>query len=459
MTDPDHLDFRLAEDSPAKGYGCETFYIPVEVSPKPEKQYPVRLDGSMVSLGGIITENTLVTSDTVFVTDNVIIENNITLNISAGTLLLFTGPYGITVQGTLLSEGTAADRIIYTSLKQDPYDEYVTNEYSWNGIIFDNTLSTNDSSMVKYSVFEYSKTINELPDKMSNYLGGAIFINRFSKLKIENNVFRFNTALYGAAIAAVNNSQPAINNNLFYQNYAKYNGSVAYFINSSPYFYNNTLIDNVISELNPDYQMGAVYNFRSKPLFVNNIIRDNATGAFPQVYFFKEYFMHHNDITGFDGFNGNFDADPLFDNTQELPGVLLQKSPCIDAGTDMGLIQPEYDLAGNPRAVNGIVDAGAFEDQTSTMITHLPSGTGLLNIYPNPGNPGTRITFNSDRVCEADIFIYDVKGTLLEKNVLVNAVKGDNSYDLTLERYAAGLYIIKVIMPEKILQGKFLLLK
>ena len=459
VTDPDNLDFRLENGSPAKGYGCETYYIPESPKNLPEKTYSSILEGRRIPFGGRIVENTLVKADTVDVYNDITISDNTTLNISPGTVILFNGPFRINVEGTLIAEGTPGSRIYFTSLYPDPYDAYDSHLNSWKGIVFDGTLSTNDSSYVKYSVLEYARTISDSTGYMPDCMGGAIYISNFSKVKIENNIFRYNTALYGSSIAAVNNCQPQINNNLFYENYAKYNGPVAYLVNSYPYFYNNTAVNNVISDLNPDYQMGAIYSFRSKPYLVNNIIRDNVTGAFPQVYFYKEYFMHFNNIRGFEGFNGNFDADPLFDISSEIPGVLTEGSPCVDSGSDIVLDQPESDLAGNPRTVNGKIDIGAFEDQNGSSIFQVPATVKLLKIYPNPANPSTRISFDCDIPGQALITIFNVKGERVGDAKEIKTVSGDNYLDLDLGSYVNGLYFIKISADVNKYEGKLLLLK
>ena len=224
--------------------------------------------------------------------------------------------------------------------------------------------------------------------------------------------------------------------------------------------YNNTIIGNVISDLNPDYQMGAVYSFRSKPYLANNIIRDNVTGAFPQVYFYKEYFMHNNNITGFSGFNGNIDSDPLFDPSGEYPGMITKDSPCIEAGTTgRYLIQPEFDLAGNFRTVNGITDIGAFEDKEGNSIGIQPSTASLLKIYPNPANPSANIIFTAEKPGMADITVFGIKGDVAVKFRHQAEKAGEIRADLDMAKHPAGLYFVSVSICGKVYSGKFLLLK
>ncbi|HAQ62113.1 TPA: hypothetical protein DCR49_09010 [Candidatus Delongbacteria bacterium] len=459
ISDPENFDFRLKADSPAKGYGCETFYIPEGTKCKEEIIYSSKLTGGNISIGARIIENTIVKADTVNIYENIVIENNAALNILPGTVMLFHGPYNITVEGTLIAEGTAEERVIFTSFEPDPYNDFTSNKSSWRGIIFDKTLSTNDSSIFRYCVFEYAKSISEAMDRPSDYSGGAMFFNNFAKIKIENCIFRYNTAIYGAAISLFNNSNLSINNSLFYENYAKNNGSVLCVINSSPFIYNNTMTDNKLSAYDGNYQPGAIFTFRSKPFLANNIIRRSHTYASPQVHYAKPQFTFSNNIGGITGYNGNIDDDPAFLGSQIFPGILSEDSPCIDNGGEFDLEQPQFDLIGNPRVSNGTIDMGAFEFQPENSISSVPEKIQMLQIYPNPANPSARITFQAKEASKAEILIYDTSGKLACKFTYANAVKGSNSYDLRSEKLSAGLYVIKVVTPGLISQGKLLLLK
>jgi|GEM_PF-952709 len=459
ISDPENFDFRLDPDSPAKGYGCETFLMPDGVKSETENVYPVKLTGGKIKLGGAVLENTLVKADTAEVLDDIFVLNGATLNISAGTIMQFKGPYAIFVEGTLMAEGTAEERIIFTSFEPDPYDDFTSNKSSWRGIIFDKTLSTGDSSIFRYCVFEYAKSISEAMDRPSDYSGGAMFSNNFAKIKIENCIFRYNAAIFGAAITLFNNSNLSINNSLFYENYAKINGSVLCVINSYPFIYNNTMTDNKLSAYDGNYQPGAIFTFRSKPFLANNIIRRSHTFTSPQVHYAKSQFTFNNNIGGISGYNGNIDDDPAFLGSQIFPGILSEVSPCIDKGGDYDLEQPQYDLIGNPRVSNGTIDMGAIEFVPDNSISTVPEKLQMLHIYPNPANPSARITFTAAEASSAQILIYDTTGKLAGKFTFANAVKGSNSYDLKTEKLSAGLYIIKVVTPGLISQGKFLLLK
>jgi hypothetical protein len=392
------------------------------------------------------------------VDSDIYVKDGVTLEISSGAVILFEGPYEIVIEGTLIANGTADSRITFTSAVHDPVNDFTTHESSWKGITFNNTVSTNDSSYVRYCVLEYAKSINESTGSLSNYQGGALFINNFSKITVENNIFQYNTAREGAAIALIN-CQPQINNNLFYQNYSRYNGSVACFTNSYPYFYNNTATDNVITQPDMLRQSGAVFNFRSKPFLVNNIIVDSPAGLIVQAYYAKELFTFNNDIQGIGDFNGNIDKDPLFDPESVFSGMTLKSSPCIDSGTDMNLTQPELDIYGNSRIINGKIDIGAYENAYVNGISEIPSSISMLKVYPNPANPAATISFESKNEIPVTIFIYGIKGDIIEKISVKYVVRGTNNIRLPLEKFGSGMYVVKAVSDGINASAKLLILK
>ncbi|MDD3050707.1 MAG: choice-of-anchor Q domain-containing protein [Candidatus Cloacimonetes bacterium] len=117
---------------------------------------------------------------------------------------------------------------------------------------------------------------------------------------------------------------------------------------------------------------------------------------------------------------GNITANPLFLGEGDYPYSLSANSPCIDAGTlnlPEGVELPEYDLAGNPRVVNGAIDMGAYEYQgTQTSELEIENVKFKINIYPNPVNLSEinsrtcHIWFEIPKEGKAEIAIYNIKG-------------------------------------------------
>jgi len=115
---------------------------------------------------------------------------------------------------------------------------------------------------------------------------------------------------------------------------------------------------------------------------------------------------------------GNIADNPLWQEEGDFPYSLTELSPCIDNGSPdtTGLALPEFDLAGNDRIYNDIIDMGAFEWQNTGVeepeIPHLSPLISQLSNYPNPFNPSTTISFNisGEQNAPYELAIYNLKG-------------------------------------------------
>ncbi|MBN2460612.1 MAG: hypothetical protein JXB60_03305, partial [Candidatus Cloacimonetes bacterium] len=282
LSDPDNGDFSLLPDSPAWGYGCQTF--PDRIDKKyhlDRKHYIInnnrKLSRSIIEVGGLISENTVWDADTVLVTDNVTVDHGINLMIVPGAKIIFNGYFRIEVLGSLIAEGEPENKIVFDSSSPELYSPDSTQVGCWNGIRFNNTSSVNDSSRIVYCVIQHSKSVS------LNEPGGALSFYNFSKVKLENCSIEKNYAAYGGAVACYYNANPLITGNLFTQNTALWSGSVLFSAYSYPQWRNNTIIDNNILIDDIFWSTGAMHNHLSKPLFQNNIIRGNSTPYFEQL--------------------------------------------------------------------------------------------------------------------------------------------------------------------------------
>jgi hypothetical protein len=344
------------------------------------------------------------------------IPNGSTLIIQPGVIVNFQGSYKLNVQGRLLAIGSITDTITFTVT-----DTIV----GWQGIRFEDTPETNDTSKIIYCKLQYSKVSggggalilsnvskaiisNCLISHCDAFTGGGIYCI-YGNPNIINNTITSSTAYYGGGIYCGYNNQSIINNNIS-NNQAYYIGGGVYCVESNP-----NIINCIISNNTSDIEGGGIYCVEGNPSIINSTISNNnairggalfclsngnpsftncilwgntASGAGDQVYLYDEqsdpnfYFCDiHGSESAFE-LNGNFysghyenniDADPLFVLPSDSSGngfnglaadwSIQNTSPCIDSG-DPTMTSQSTDITGNPRVTVCRIDMGAYEYQS-----------------------------------------------------------------------------------------------
>lgn len=170
-------------------------------------------------------------SGMVKVEGDVEIAGNGKLTIKPGTYIEFLKGCKITVKedGCIQALGGVNDTIYFTSADK---------VNGWGGIRFNEMSNTADSSKFSFCSFSYSIT-----DEYNT--GGAITINYFNKIKVQDSRFFKNTAEpinYGGAIYCESSDIDIIRCE-FRDNYSSFGGALS-FKNSSPSIKNSTFINN-----------------------------------------------------------------------------------------------------------------------------------------------------------------------------------------------------------------------
>ncbi len=447
LTDAENGDFSLAPDSPAIGYGCQTFGPLVKYPPASNITRDLTPD-NRTTLSGTISESILLTALDIQVTDNVLVEDGITLAFTPGANITFNEFYHIEVQGTILAQGTANERITFTAA--DPYLFTYDDDLAgaWNGFKYFNTKDTNESSLFTFAIFEYTKAID------SEYPGftdaGAVFqVYAFDKLRIENSIFRNNYANYGSILALNKDSNITFINNQVTDNKVAMGGSLALISYSNPRIVNNTIINNEVLNQDDFHSTGVIESYISKPIIYNNIIYQNSDNFFEehQLFSAKTYHTRFNGLDFPFGTNNilisnlNFSFNDLniylpTDNTQIIDSA-SQELP-------FSLELPQYDILGNLRIYNNQLDMGAVELQSVSNDDVSQLQTVNLSLYPNPFNPEITIEMPKDMPEKATLTIYNLKGQIVKTfHELDNYKLVWSGLDNQGKKVTSGIYLFK----------------
>ncbi|MCF8299130.1 MAG: immunoglobulin domain-containing protein [Saprospiraceae bacterium] len=205
---------------------------------------------------------------------------------------------------------------------------------------------------------------NKIINNSANGYGGAMYISFSYGVKITNNLFANNSANNGGAIYCWQSVTEFINNTIS-NNYASSQGGGIYLNgNSDPVFKNCIIAGNTkTTSANPN-EVHLDDNSSDPKFYFCDILGDKAlfTGAGAGINYNGAY-------------QDNINATPRFINQTSGKGAgfnalsanwsIDSLSSCINKGTPdtVGLAMSPFDLIGNQRIKNGIIDIGAFEFQ------------------------------------------------------------------------------------------------
>ena len=90
------------------------------------------------------------------------------------------------------------------------------------------------------------------------------------------------------------------------------------------------------------------------------------------------------------------------------------------------------------------ITLGCFGNTLSIFDWIIPEQYSIHNIYPNPFNPVTNITYGLPEYTKVNIIIYDLSGKQVQS--LVNGFQGPgyHSVDWNADNYSSGMYLVRM---------------
>jgi parallel beta-helix repeat protein len=190
-----------------------------------------------------------------------------TLTIDPGVEVSFQGWYGLTVNGTLMANGTTAEPILFTAADSSP---------GWLGIRF---VDASSDSVLDHVIVEKGQASGASPYDS----GGGLYIQNSSPT-IANSTIRDNYAKARGGGIYLDSSNArlvgnTITNNQAGQGSSAYGGGI-YMANSSPELTDNVIKENWVyvagSYTTPSGLGGGIYATQSNPILRGNLIHGNA---------------------------------------------------------------------------------------------------------------------------------------------------------------------------------------
>lgn len=440
------------------------------------------------------------------VTGNIIVPAGQTLTIEEGVEVKFDGYYSLTVNGTLLANGSADKYVQFTSNKTSP-----TNK-DWDQIV------VNGISKMDYCIIEYGKAKNDdnigllnvtgnltlTNSKIRNSEQSAISIRNAGIITVQNNKI-YNCA-YGFSVYTT--GKVIIENNEIYNHV--WIGINIYQASTSSIFKNNIIHDCIYQgiqsiEFNYKIERNIIFNTGTaifvtygqptiinntliynqhgiglydnpsiipNPIISSNIISNNRNYAIYSMGNFKpqsvSYNLFYNNGSGTGNLlpvgvgtvvttnKNNTPADAyynIFENpdfesitlADETFCILKSNSPAVDAG-DPSIIASK----------NGtIVDIGAREIGgvlSNEKFTN--SKLSTIKVFPNPTTNYLSFETNQDTTFDSITF-FDINGKAVDQIKLTNSV---SEYQWKVSQHLAkGVYLYSIMNGNKTIDsGKFI---
>ena len=251
-----------------------------------------------------------------------------------------------------------------------------------NCLIANNIASKSGGGILSYHSYGTASK-STFTENRSGINGGGVYCDSAS-LAMVNCIFSGNIAVNGGGIGSYGKLRtPSLTNCIIVGNLANYYGGGIYCNYSNPIISSCTIAGNRASS-----HGGGIYGLGSPISVVNSIIWENSASTGSQLCLPNSwgYQIAYSDIQGgWFGADNYIVADPPFADPKPASSAptiegdyhLLNNSPCIDAGTDVGA--PNNDIDDNLRPLGYGFDMGADEFEFITQYPLTVNKTGIGN--------------------------------------------------------------------------------
>ena len=302
----------------------------------------------------------------------------------------------------------------------------------------------------------------------SAYSYSAIrFIGNIDDIVVNNSIFESNYATQFTSIFSANGgAKVKANNCLFTKNYPR---AVSLNINARIDFMNCTFANNyganssalsIRNNAESTITNTILWNNGNNPIVIVNVGTNGSilTVNHSDIQFGPDSLIVPDSLSILNWGIGNIDDDPLFVDTLINDFHLQDLSPCITAGIDSIEIggfwhhSPSTDIEGNPRPnpSGTMPDMGAYESEFPVRVIEnnleLPTRFALYQNYPNPFNPTTTIKWQLPEAGLVTLKIYDVLGSEVTTLVNQELSAGKHETFFNASRFSSGIYFYQLFV-------------
>ncbi|KPA12883.1 polymorphic outer membrane protein [Candidatus Magnetomorum sp. HK-1] len=247
-----------------------------------------------------------------------------------------------------------------------------------------------------------------------------------SSLEIQNSIIKNNSAVYVGGGIVNNYKNATIRNCLLYHNTAK-TGAGIVCRQSETIIINTTITQNTATQ-----NTGGLYcAYKTNPLVINSILWMNQGGEIYAENNCEPTVTYSCIQGGFPG-EGNIDDDPFLSEEYQLD----ESSPCINSGNNESVGLLFYDLAGNPRILELLVDMGAYETLYSGRILRVPENYLRIQNAINAAEDADTVWVNDGIYMGSGNKNIDFKG----KQIRVQSKNGPEQCIIDCQGSGRGVY-------------------